>query len=246
MPHVSLRRSHRTISGLALCAALLLCGPVLAKKGGNGGGTKGGGGNGGGGGGGSTTPIQITFADEQGALGFRLSGDGLGAYVDDPDGSGVEAYLGGSGGGDIFLRLANATSRGLWLDFEDCYPDGTSCTPPYAFGIDFVSSIAVAPSVAVAGGLFGMTPGQTVEVPMDLYYDFDNPAGPGQIYFDSQLKGRNPCKNKSLYVTVTRPGTAELWTVSADTSVLACVTLPGGALSGQYAMPFQFTVETLP
>jgi len=100
--------------------------------------------------------------------------------------------------------------------------------------------------VAIAGGLFGMAPGETIEAPMDLYYDFDNPAGPGQIYFDRELKGKNPCRNKSLYVTVTRPGAGELWTVSADASALACVTLPGGALSGQYAMPFSFTVEPIP
>lgn len=230
---------------LAVGLALLLSGPALAKKGGNGGG---GGHSGGGSGGASTTPVQITFVDELGALGYRLSGDGLGAYVDDVNGTGdgVEAYLGGSGGGDIFLRLANAPSRGLWFDFGACYPDATSCTPPYPMGVDLVSSISVAPSTVVSNGLFGMAPGQTIEAPMDLYYDFDNPAGPGQIYFDSQLKGRNPCKNKSLYVTITRPGTAELWTVSADASVLACVTLPGGALSGQYQMPFQFTVETIP
>jgi len=234
------RCRRRTVLGAALVAGLLAHGAVAAKR-------PGGGGGGGGGTGGGTTPARITFSDDLGSLGSGISGDGLGAYVDDTSGGGdgVAAYLGGSGAGDIFLRLAKAPSRGLWFDFGGCYPDAASCSPPFETGIDLVSSIAVAPSVAVSGGLLGMAPGQTVEAPMDLYYDFDNPAGPGQIYFDRELKGRNPCRNRSLYVTITRPGTAELWTVRADSSALACVTLPGGSLSGQYALPFSFTVETV-
>jgi len=234
------QRRNRTILGFALAAALLAHGAVAAKR-------PGGGGGGGGGTSGGTTPARITFADDLGSLGSGISGDGLGAYVDDTSGGGdgVAAYLGGSGGGDIFLRLSKAPGRGLWFDFGGCYPDPTSCSAPFESGIDLVSSIAVAPSVAVSGGLLGMAPGQTIEAPMDLYYDFDNPAGPGQIYFDRELKGKNPCRNKSLYVSITRPGAEELWTVRADASALACVTLPGGALSGQYALPFSFTVETV-
>jgi len=95
----------------------------------------------------AATPV-VVFADELGAGGHRISGDGLGPYVDDTDGSGdgVEAYLGGGGGGDIFLRLAGAPGRGLWLDFGDCLPDPSSCSPPFAAGVDLASSVAVAPT----------------------------------------------------------------------------------------------------
>lgn len=243
-------RSAVWIAAAALCLLFATTGTVLAAKGGNGGGGGGGkGGGGGGGGGGGITPVQITFADEMGQLGYRISGDGLGAYVHDADGSGdgVQAYLGDGGArGDIFLRLANAPSRGVWFDFGDCHPDPASCNPPFAVGVDFVSALAVAPGEVVVDGLFGMTAGQTIAAPMEFVYDFDNASGPGFVYFDRELKGRSPCKNKSLNATVHRPGEEQLWTVSVDPTVLACVTLPGGELSGQYLMPFQFTVEVLP
>lgn len=235
------------VFGLIVVTLCAMTAPAAAARGGNGGGGHTGGGGGGGGKGGDITPVQITFADELGQLGNRISGDGSGAYVHDPNGSGVEAYLGTGGAeGDIFLRLAKASSRGIWFDFGQCYPDPTSCNPPFAAAVDFSSSIAVAPSAVVAGGLFGMTAGQTITAPMEFDYDFDGPDGPGFVYFDSGLKGKNACKNKSLNATITRPGADALWTVSVDASALACATLPQGVLSGQYVMPFQFTVEVLP
>ncbi|MDX1643694.1 MAG: hypothetical protein R3244_04965 [Thermoanaerobaculia bacterium] len=223
----------------------------MGAKGGNGGGGGGekGGGKGGGGGGGEITPIKITFGDEMGASGYRISGDGLGQYVHDADGSGdgVEAYLGAGGAeGDIFLRLANAPSRGIFFDFTDCHPEPGSCSPPFDMGVDFASGLAAAPGETVDNGLFGMTAGQTIDAPMEFIYAFDSGSGPGNVHFDSGLKGKNPCKNKSLNATITRPGAEQVWTVSVDASVLACATLPGGAYSGQYLMPFVFTVEVLP
>jgi hypothetical protein len=229
-----------------LCAVVALA-PVYAARGGNGGGKDKGGG--GGGAGGEITPVEITFVDEMGELGYRISGDGLGPYVHDADGSGdgVQAYLGGGGAyGDIFLRLGSAPGRGLWFDFSDCHPDTASCTPPFAMGVDLDSSLAVAPGDVVADGLFGMTAGQTIHAPMEFTYGFGSASGPGFVYFDSDLKGKNPCRNKTLNATVTRPTAANLWTVSVDATAVGCATLPGGSLSGQYLMPFHFTVEIVP
>lgn len=248
----AIEKKTRIILTVAISLVLGLAGSAEAGKGGNG---KGGGGGGGGdGGAGEDTPVKITFADGLGASGYRISGDGLGAYVHDGDGTGdgTQAYLGGGGAkGDIFLRLAHAPSRGLYLDFGGCYPDSESCSEPTHMGadfagVDYVSSISVAPGdVGIKDGLFGIAPGTSVVAPMHMYYDFENPEGPGQIHFESGLKGNHPCKNKSLDVTVARSVAGDAWTVSADLSVLACATLQGGAFSGQYQMPFVFTVELL-
>lgn len=229
-------------AGLVVCLALMAAGSAWAAKGGKGGGK---GGGGGGGGGDDVTPVVITFADQMGSLGHGVGADTFGAYEHGVDE--VEAYLGNGGAlGDIFLRLTQATSRGLWFDFRDCHPDPTSCTPPFDIGVNYASAIAVAPGDIVANGLFGMAAGDTIEAPMEFWYDFSGPQGPGFVYFDRNLKGKNPCRNKSLHATITRPGEAELWIVSADATTLGCVTLPGGALSGQYDMTFEFTVQTVP
>jgi len=229
------------VASLMVCLAVGLVGPAQAGKGGKGGGDDKGGGKGGG----HFVAARITFADEMGLDGNRISADGFGPYVHGVDG--VDAFIGSGGAeGDMFLWLAQAPSRGLWLDFGACYPNPTACTPPFPAGVDSVSSIAVAPREVRAGGLYGILEGETIEAPMDLNYDFNGASGPGFIYFDSNLKGKNPCKNKSLYVSITRPGPEEVWVVSADLSVLACATLPGGDFSGQYQMPFEFTIEALP
>ena len=234
-------RGSISVATLGICLALTLSSSAWAGKGGKGGGK----GGGGGGGGDDITPAIVTFADQMGSLGHGVGADSFGAYVHGIDG--VEVYLGKGGAlGDIFLRLAQAPGRGLWFDFSDCHPDPASCTPPFDMGVDYVSAIAVAPGDIVANGLFGMAAGDTIEAPMEFWYNFGNSPGPGFVYFDRDLRGKNPCKNKSLHATITRPGKAESWVVSADASTLACVTLPGGALSGQYDMTFEFTIETLP
>lgn len=225
--------------GLTVALTGGLTEPAHAAKGGKGGG----GDKGGGKGGGDVVAARITFADELGNDGNRISGDGLGAYVHGYDG--VDAFIGTGGAeGDIFLWLADA-SRGLWLDFGACYPNATACTVPFAAGINDAASISVAPSEVRAGGLYGMAAGETIDAPMHVNYDFNGPDGPGFVYYDPNLKGRNPCKNKSMNVSITRPGAEEVWVVSADLSALSCGTLPGGDFSGQYQMPFEFTLEAL-
>jgi hypothetical protein len=226
-------------AGLVVCLALMFTSSAWAGKGGKGGG------KGGDDGGDDITPAIVTFADQMGSLGHGVGADAFGAYVHGIDG--VEAYLGNGGAlGDIFLRLAEAPGRGLWFDFGNCHPNPASCTPPFDMGVDYLSAIAVAPGDIVANGLFGMAAGDTIEAPMEFWYNFGNSPGPGWVYFDRNLKGKNPCRNKSLHATITRPGEAESWVVSANAATLACVTLPGGALSGQYDMTFEFTIETLP
>lgn len=110
--------------------------------------------------------------------------------------------------------------------------------------IDLESSLAVAPGDVVADGLFGMTAGQTIYAPMELTYDFTNPNGPGFVSFDRDLKGRNPCKNKTLNATVTRPTAADLWTVSVDSTATRDLLAPprpfparGAARSGLRSRP---------
>lgn len=226
---------------LVLGLLLALEGAAWARKGGTGGGGGHGNGNGG-----DITPAKITFADEFGTSGYRISGDGLGEYVHGADG--LEVYLGSGGAqGDIFFRLRNS-SRGIWLDFGACHPEESSCAPPYGAMVDLDSSISVAPGDVISSGdgLFGMREGDTIEAPMEVFYSYTGEQSPGFIHFDSALRGNNPCKNKSLFVTIHRPGPEDIWTVSADASALACARLPGGGFSGQYEMPFEFTIETLP
>ncbi len=236
--------STRRTPILALALLLVLGGPAWAKKGGTGGGGGGGKGNGNGD---DITPARITFADELGIDGGRISGDGRGEYVHGVDE--VEVYLGSGGAqGDIFFRLGNAPARGLYLDFTDCFTDPLDCNPPYAAMVDWGTSIAVAPGDVVASGdgLFGIPAGESIVAPVEIFYSYTGVEGPGKIFFDPGLKGKNSCKNKSLYVTVTRPGPEELWIVSADSTTPACATLPAsGGYSGQYDMSFAFTIETL-
>jgi hypothetical protein len=236
-------RNSRTVVALVLSFALLVPGLAMAEKGGKGGG-KGGGGNGNGG---DITPAKITFSP-----GGRIDSDGQGSYVHEGEG-GLEVYLGTGGAeGDIFFRLGNAPGRGLWLDFSVCATgDPLDCTPPYGAKVDYDTSIAVAPGdvVASGNGLFGIPEGETIYAPVEIFYSYTGLEHPGKIFFDPGLKGRNPCKNLSLNVAITRPGPEELWVVWADDKIPACATLPGGGgnnYSGQYDMTFSFTIETLP
>lgn len=239
----TISQSTRRTASLTLSLLLTLGGATWAKQGGNGGGGGGGRGNGNGGG---ITPAKITFADELGLEGSRISGDNFGEYVHGEDR--LEVYLGSGGAqGDIFFRLGNS-SRGIWLDFGACHPDETSCTPPYEAMVDLYTSISVAPGDVInsGDGLFGMREGDTIEAPMEVFYSYTGEQSPGFIHFDSALRGNNPCKNKSFLVSIHRPGLEEVWTVSAEEGALACARLPGGGFSGQYEMPFVFTIETLP
>lgn len=245
-------RSSRSTVALLLSLVLAVPGLAVAEKGGKGGGK--GGGGGGGGGGSDITPAKITFASSRGMgeLGDRIDSDGGGTYVHGQDG--LEVYLGAGGAhGDIFFLLGNATNRGLWLDFSVCARiDPLDCNPPNpALGVDYDTSIAVAPGDAVPSGdgLFGIAAGDTIYAPVEIFYAYTGEQHPGKVFFDPGLKGKNPCKNLSLNVAIYRPGPEERWIVSADDATPACATLPGGGgndLSGQYDMTFSFTIETLP
>ncbi len=218
---------------------------VQAAKGGGKG--KGGGGSGDGDTGG-LTPVTITFMDDSGD---RIGSDGFGPYSDG-GADGVEAFLASKANfGNLWLGLENAPSRSLHLDFTDCA--GLCDTSAEIF--DTLSAIKVDANDVQTDGLFGMAVGSKIYPPMRVYYQFDQTLSsldeeqnPGFIYFNPNIKGKSPCKNRSDHVEVYRD-TNTLWIITGTGYPnTACVTLPGSQLAGQnlagvFYMPFEFTVE---
>lgn len=226
---------NRVTLAVALCFVMSVTGIANAEKGGNGKGK--GSGDPGDGSSGGITPAIITFAD---SAGDRIRSDDGTAYVDGVDN--VEAFLGSKANyGNVWLRVGDSV-RALTLDFSDCQP-GTTCNPPLVSIPHDRVSIKVDANNVQSDGLFGMAEGATIHAPMRIYYEYfaNDPEGPGFVEFNPNLKGKSPCKNKSLYVVVTRVD-ATSWDVSGDETPLACATLPDDSLSGQYLMPFHFTV----
>lgn len=218
-----------------------------AAKGGNGGGKGSGGGN-------STQPVAVTFRDCTGGVPSgafvnlhpndtaicqsssddRLKSDEALAYTDGLDGVGAFIALTGSYGA-LGVRLAQSP-RGLFIDFSDCAGALGSCNPPFTSQIDSSTAIDVDADKVVQNGLLGMTVGQSISTPLRVTYgDF------GFINFNPNVKGKDPCKNKSNYVVATRTSDTT-WEVIADANTIGCMTLPGGDFGGTYRMPFQFTI----
>lgn len=232
--------------------ALLPC-SAFAGKGGNGGG----GGGHGGGGGSSTLPVVLTFRDCSGGLPSAdfawlhpdSTPDALCPVSDDrvksddgypyEDGlEGVQAFIALSGSyGALGLRL-DQSGRGLFLDFTDCAGAPGTCNPPFDSGIASGGheGIDVDANVVMQNGLLGMALGETIATPLRITYgDF------GFVNFNPNVKGKDPCKNKSNFASATRTSDTS-WEIVADANTVACMTLPGGAFGGTYRMPFQFTV----
>ena len=216
----------------------------------------GGGGKHDGGGGSGSVPISIDFRD---LIDDRVGSDIGAQYVDGVNG--VNAYLGSkANSGNVWLKLAKS-ARGLYLDFSACAAN--TCLTPFddLAGSDVVdagvisnSAIKLDADQVVTGGVLSMQPDETLMAPMRIFYDFDDGRGPGFIDFNPGVKGGNPCKNKSNFVTVISSdtngdGTTDSWTITAEPGNRACVLLPGGggrgSLSGIYWMPFSFTVKIL-
>ena len=205
------------------------------------GGGKGGGGKDDGGGGGGVTPASITFRD---AVDDRVGSDVITPYINGVDG--VEAFLGSKANvGNVWLRLAQS-SRGLYLDFADCY--NNNCISPLApldNGVVSLSAIKLDADDVLSGGIVSMALGETISAPLRIYYQFEGGEAPGFIEFNPGVRGGSPCKNKSNFVTVIRTSDTS-WDISAEPGNRACATMPGGNdLSGVYLMPFSFTVEIL-
>lgn len=197
---------------------------------------------------GGLTPVTITFRD---ALDDRIGSDDYTSYIDGVDG--VEAFLASKANyGNVWLRLDTSPSRGLYLDFTDCATP--SCTPLFATGVIGLSAIKVDANDVQSDGLFGMAIGARIYPPMRIFYQDDaeqsleEEQAPGFIYFNSNIKGKSPCKNLSDNVEVYREN-ATLWTITGIGSPnTACATLPGGQqagrnLAGVFYMPFEFSVE---
>ncbi len=198
---------------------------------------------------GGLTPVTITFEN---ALNDRVGSDNYTPYMDGDEG--VEAFLATKANfGNVWLRLDKSPSRGLYLDFTDCATP-PSCTPLFATGLIGLSAIKVDANDVQADGLFGMAIRSTIYPPMRIYYQdnaeqsLEEEQAPGFIYFNSNIKGKSPCKNLSDNVEVYREN-ATLWTITGiGFPNTACATLPGGQqagrnLAGVFYMPFEFTVE---
>ena len=225
---------------------------LAAAKSGHGGG----GGGHGGGGGSSTLPVVLTFRDCVGGgpsadfarlhpgvvpeqlcpvTDDRFMSDGY-PYEDGLDS--VDAFIALSGSyGALGLRLAKS-ARGFFLDFTDCAGAPGTCNPPFDAQLVWSGQegIDVDANVVEQNGLLGMAVGETIATPLRITYgDF------GFVNFNPALRGKDPCKNKSNYVSATRTSDTS-WEITADANAVGCMTLPGGAFGGTYKMPFQFTV----
>jgi len=169
----------------------------------------------------------------------RIRSDWGQSYIDGEHG--VEAFLGTqANSGNVGLRL-NQSSRGLLLEFAECASAG-SCNPPASqlYSLVFVRVDATA---VRKNGILGMSVNETMSAPARVYYQVSAEQGPGFIDFNPNLSGKNPCKGASDFVSVTRTGEGT-WTIRADATRIACVTLPDNAgWAGNYHFPFQFTVQ---
>jgi hypothetical protein len=221
-------------------------------------------GKGGGGGGGETednsghAPVTFTLRDcRDGSAGAAFAGlhpeeplhelcaatpddrirsdSGL-PYVGGVDG--VDAYVGTKGtAGNFWLKVA-PSPRTLYLDFTDCKSPAAECKPPFDAAEVDRAALYVQISAVRKNGAFGMAVGETLLAPMRIYVE---PVA-GQmnfVDFNPNLSGKDPCKNRSNYIEVTRTS-ATTWEVYGD--AIGCMSDHNG-FGGTYRMPFRLTVE---
>lgn len=213
------------------------------------------------GGGGSTTPVIITFRDcntgfpsaafanlhpEVALLDLcpvlddRVKSDTGFAYEDGLES--VEAFISLSGGaGDLGLILPRSP-RGLFLDFSDCASGPGSCNPPLPNGIESWVRIDLDAGQVKRDGLLGMAVLETISAPMRILLS-DTADLSGNVWFinfNPNVRGKDPCKDKSSYVNVTRTSDTR-WEVTFDPNQVACGS--GASFLGTYHMPLQFTVQ---
>lgn len=218
------------------------------------------GGGGGGGGGSSTIPVNVIFRDctaGQPSAAFwtlhpgtistdwctstsddRLKSDTGSAYEDGIDG--VQAFIALTGStGALGVRLANSP-RALSLDFTDCA--SAPCNPPFQSQEMTYTSLDVDANTVKQNGLLGMAVGEKISAPMTVLFS-DTQDLSGNVWFidfNPGVKGKNPCKNKSNYVTVERTSDTS-WEVVFGAASIGCLEINNSPL-GTYLMPFQFTV----
>jgi xanthosine utilization system XapX-like protein len=104
------------------------------------------------------------------------------------------------------------------------------------------ASLDVDANVVKQNGLLGMAVGEKISAPMTILFS-DTQDLSGNVWFvdfDPTVKGKNPCKNKSNFVTAERSSDTS-WEITFGASSIACLKL-NDQLLGTYLMPFQFTV----
>ena len=224
-----------------------------------------GGGDDGGGNGNEKLPLTIAF----GPLGTGITSDGFGDYVDDPDGTGVEAFVGSAAKtGEILLRLHDiGASRWINLafgplDLRDLGKIDDSCGLPPDGAVDELRFLLVKVTDALDKGVYDMHDDadggpSEVDVSMKLRFHKGDVNNNPQAWVLNYGTGDNKLCGSSTHgsdlVWVIKAVDAEQWTVGtydsggAPTGSTACLEKaasgPGdkNKFCGRYEMSVSFT-----